>query len=55
MGGEGGVIPLGSYDLSDPKNPRIADRKRSTKSPIATLQIGGSLKGLLRLNERVYS
>ena len=37
MGGwEGGVIPLGSYDLSDPKNPWIADRKRSTKSPIAT-------------------
>ena len=39
MGGEGGVIPLGSYDLSDPKNPRIADRKRSTKSPIATIRL----------------
>jgi hypothetical protein len=25
------MIPLGSYDLSDPKNPLIADRKRSTK------------------------
>ena len=35
-GGRGGMIPLGSYDLSDPKNPWIADRKRSTKSPIAT-------------------
>ena len=31
------MIPLGSYDLSDPKNPWIADRKRSTKSSIVTL------------------
>jgi len=30
---------LGSYDLSDPKNPWIADRKRSTKSPIVTLPL----------------
>ena len=30
-GGKGGMIPLDSYDLSDPKNPWIADRKRSTK------------------------
>ena len=33
------MIPLGSYDLSDPKIPWIADRKRSTKSPIATIPL----------------
>ena len=38
-GGKGGMIPLGSYDLSDPTNPWIADRKRSTESPTATLDI----------------
>ena len=43
-GGRGGMIPLGSYDLSDPKNPWIADRKRSTKSPIATLSLKVKLK-----------
>jgi len=31
------MIPLGSYDLSDLKNPWIADRKRSTKSHIVTI------------------
>ena len=40
-GGERGMKPQVSYDLSDPKNPQIADRKRSTKSPIATLHFRG--------------
>ena len=36
------MIPLGSYDLSDLKNPWIADRKRSTKSHIVTLCLNQS-------------
>ena len=33
------MIPLGSYDLSDPKYPWIADRKRSTNSSTVTVHM----------------